>query len=317
MGKKLYEEENIRAIAEKIRELNPKTGVFPYKVADMPFGIELACQESQMSGHDEGYSEGYSVGKAAGYWEGADDGYWSGWADGYLNGEDFGYSAGYTDGKAAQYNAFWDTFQASGNRTLYQYAFTGDAWTAETFKPKYDLKPTQAYAMFMYHGYKNDINPNPITDLKGALERAGVTLDTFKCTDVKRIFYASRYITRIPTISFESCNATTEAFNGCHSLISIDKIVLRNDGTNTFSDTFKDCHALTDVTFTGVIGQNVFNVQWSPLSHDSLVSIINALQDKTGDTSGTEWVCTIGDANYAKLSSDEINIAINKGWNLV
>lgn len=313
MGKKLYEEENIRAIAEKIRELNPNTGVFPYKVADMPFGIELACQEAQLDGYDEGYDEGYRIGLE----EGFEGGWYDGWYDGYMEGEDFGYSSGYADGKSARYNVFWDVFQASGKRRLYNYAFSGDAWTEETFKPKYDLKPTQAYSMFMYHGYQRDINPHPITDLKGALERAGVTLDTSGTSDMKRIFYVSSSITMIPTISFESCENTTEAFRSCTSLVSIDKIVLKNDGTNTFSNTFRDCHALTEVGFKGVIGQNGFNVQWSPLSHASLMSIIEALQDKRSDTSGTEWVCTIGDANYAKLSSDEINIAINRGWNLV
>lgn len=224
-----------------------------------------------------------------------------------------GIDAVFETGKKAQYDAFWDTFQAKGERGIYNYAFSGDAWTEDTFKPKYDLVPSQAYSMFMYHGYQRDINPTPIIDLKGALERAGVTLDTSKSTDVKRIFYVSSSITRIPTISFESCRDTTEAFRTCTSLVSIDKIILKNDGTNTFSNTFRDCPALTEVIFDGVIGQNGLDLHWSTnLSKESIKSIIKALSPKTEGMSitlskvakeaafpGNEWDELLG-GNYGE-----------------
>ena len=50
------------------------------------------------------------------------------------------------------------------------------------------------------------------------------------------------------------------------------------------------------------------------LTHDSLMSIINALADKTG-ASGT-WKVTLGSTNLAKLTADEIAIAEGKGWTL-
>jgi hypothetical protein len=65
----------------------------------------------------------------------------------------------------------------------------------------------------------------------------------------------------------------------------------------------------------GAIGQNGFDVHWSTkLTHDSLMSIINHLSDKSSDTSGTTWTITLGTENIAKLTDDEIAIAEAKGW---
>ena len=67
----------------------------------------------------------------------------------------------------------------------------------------------------------------------------------------------------------------------------------------------------------GTININGFDFHWSTkLSHDSLMSIINALQDKTTDTSGTSWVVTLGTENLAKLSDSQKAIATQKGWSL-
>ena len=48
------------------------------------------------------------------------------------------------------------------------------------------------------------------------------------------------------------------------------------------------------------------------LTHDSLLDIINNLS-----TVSTTQTLTIGSTNLAKLSSDEITIATNKGWTIV
>lgn len=90
---------------------------------------------------------------------------------------------------------------------------------------------------------------------------------------------------------------------------------LRVTENSTYANAFRYCTNLETVNFTGVIGKNGLNLQWSTkLSHDSLMSLINCLQDKTGDTSGTSWEVTIGAENLAKLTQDERKIAENKGW---
>ena len=53
---------------------------------------------------------------------------------------------------------------------------------------------------------------------------------------------------------------------------------IRTDENTVFSETFNYCTALKNVTFEGVIGQNL-NIRWSPLSADSIRSIITHLSD--------------------------------------
>ena len=78
---------------------------------------------------------------------------------------------------------------------------------------------------------------------------------------------------------------------------------------------FNSCSALVDLNIVGTINAIGLNVSYSKLlSHDSLMSIINALADKTG-VSDT-WKVTLGATTLAKLTAEEIAIAEGKGWTL-
>ena len=80
-----------------------------------------------------------------------------------------------------------------------------------------------------------------------------------------------------------------------------------------YSGTFGGCKALENLLVHGTIGQNGFNVsQSTKLTHDSLMSIINALEAKTEGT----WTVTLGATNLAKLTDAEKAIATQKGWTL-
>ena len=69
------------------------------------------------------------------------------------------------------------------------------------------------------------------------------------------------------------------------------------------------------ITFTGLLKINGLSLNYcTNISKESLLSLIEVLEDKTGDTSGTEWVVTIGSTNKAKLTDDELLVARNKGW---
>ena len=52
------------------------------------------------------------------------------------------------------------------------------------------------------------------------------------------------------------------------------------------------------------------------LTHDSLMSIINCLKDYSDYTGTTNWVCTLGATNLAKLTDAEKAIATENGWTL-
>ena len=106
----------------------------------------------------------------------------------------------------------------------------------------------------------------------------------------------------------------SNTFNNCSNLHTIGKLTIA--ASTRLVNVFNYCSSLANIDFAGIIGTNGLNFQWSPLSHDSLMSIINALDDKSADTSGTAWTVTLGEDNLAKLTADEQKIAKDKGWNL-
>ena len=227
--------------------------------------------------------------------------YHNGCADGITQGIEIGKE----EGEQAEYDRFWDSFQDNGNQTDYNYAFSAAGWTVDTFKPKYDIVPTTSNAMF----YSNDM----AVDLVELLENAGVKLDFSKSTNISALFNSSKF-THIGIISTVSAEGLPSVFGGV-PVVTIDGLVLKDDGSQTFNTAcFQNCSRLTHMPVSGTIGQNGFNVQWSPLDHESLMSYLYALEDKTEDTSGTIWVITIGETNKAKLTDDELDVASAKGW---
>ena len=183
----------------------------------------------------------------------------------------------YEKGKKDEYDKFWDSFQNYGNRTSYQSGFAGKGWNDKTFKPKYDIAPIGNLG--------SAFQETELKDLAGALNECGVVLDTSQATTLTNLFYYSYFLITIPTIdsrgSTES-NAFSKTFSICKKLKTIEKLILKEDGSQIFSSTFSNCLELENIVIEGTIGQNGFNVQWSTkLSSESIVSIIEALSETT------------------------------------
>ena len=185
----------------------------------------------------------------------------------------------YEAGKKAELDRFWDNYQENGNKKRYDYAFGGQGWSDEVYKTiKYEIgSPSLISGMYRFN--------ETITD-------------TLKAIDCKNF---------VPLHN---------VFDGAERLKTIRSLKVYS--RNTFTSTFQYCYKLEELYIEGEIGQNGFNVQWSTkLSHDSLMRILNILEDKTGDTSGITWVVTIGEANKAKLTEAELLVAYNKGWEVM
>lgn len=111
-------------------------------------------------------------------------------------------------------------------------------------------------------------------------------------------------------------------FAGCSALSSITLIMM--DEGCAFHDTFKGCTSLTELGIypvdhmKGCISENGFDVSdCINLSANTINwNILCNLVDKTADTSGTQWVCTLGETNLGKLSISDIALATEKGWTL-
>lgn len=151
---KIYDENKISAIAEKIRE---KTGnETTYKTSEMPSGVDEV--------YDAGYGNGYGVAY------------------------NYGFEAGKEVGRQLENDALWDILQDNGNRTSYQYAFAASAltWTDETYNPKYPIVCNNAN---VYTATALFAANDKITDTKVPITIDGTRADTLfdKCYSLKRI----------------------------------------------------------------------------------------------------------------------------------
>ena len=218
---------------------------------------------------------------------------------------------GTNNGGKSFYDEFWDEFQNYGKARDYRYFFAGRGWTPTNFKPKYDIiSDSSSYILFQ--------TTRLTCSLIDVFKTQGIIFDVSKSSQLSNAFAYSG-VTELPHIDASGCNsasAIAAIFGYATNLRKIEKLTVKKN--LTYTSVFLGCEALEEVEFAGVIGQNGLSLQWSPkLTHDSLVSLINALEDKSADTSGTEWKVTIGSENLAKLTEAELQIAYNKGWDIV
>ena len=219
-----------------------------------------------------------------------------------------GDSGGYEEGYSQAESDFWDAFQQNGNRTFYEYGFCNTAF--EPLRPKHKVVPTsRTICMFEYANVKK------IEKAYFDFSKASVTSQGGSSTSG---YYATfRYCYELEEIEDVGMPAggLYNTFNRCHNLHTISILrVLENTG---FNGTFSHCFALENITIDGVIGQNGLVLSDSTkLTHDSLMSIITALKDYSTDTSGTQWVVTLGTTNLNKLTDAQKAMATQKGWTL-
>ena len=213
-----------------------------------------------------------------------------------------GIEEGVEQGRKAEYDAFWDDYQQNGERVNYNYGFYNKGWADASFKPKYNIIPTRANQMFA---------ESYISDLVGILENCGVTLDLSQATNIYMTFYWCLNLTRVPVVDTRACTNDSQTFTYLFgsdaNLISIEKLILKDDGSQPFANTFSGCYKLQEIRIEGTIGQNGFNVSpCTKLSKASITSIINALSSTTsgltvtlskvavdaafeGGSAGAEW----------------------------
>lgn len=262
MAKKIYEEETIRAIANKIRDRAEVETT--YTTAEMPNGI------------DEVYGRGYGSGYSDGTQEGFDEGLYQGKHEIYdqvepINAELEQTLYGTDTGGKSYYDEFWDAYQDNGNRGISPYQYSTPAWDESTFYPKYDLiARSNTYGCFYSFG---------VRDFVKRIKELGLVFDTSKATLIDVLFNGS-YCTTIPYVSAASAKTAINTFRSCSYLVSIEGFEVHEN--LTYSDTFTGCSLLENLTIEGTIGQNGLNLQWSTkLSYDSIKSILDALSRTT------------------------------------
>lgn len=206
----------------------------------------------------------------------------------------------YDAGKKTQEKEFWDGYINSGFR--FDYMFAGKGWTLSNFKPNKDLKNQHMNSMFQYNYMGGD--------LAATLEGLGIVLDTSITTAMSSMFHETMF-TRLPKLDLTSANTAAIVVYNCPNLVTIDEIVFSE--ANTFNtNTIRLCNKLVNLTISGVIANSGLNLSTcNALSHDSLMSVVNALKTFTD---GSTHTITFGSTNLAKLTEEEKQTIKDKGW---
>lgn len=218
------------------------------------------------------------------------------------------YEAGIEDGRKTENDTFWDRFQQEGNRQIYIQAFSYDYFDNRIFKPKYQIKPTDATQMF----YKNQV-------LSGEVEGV-INIDFANCTNFQQVFQDFNKITRLGVIDMSKATTATNAFAFCSGLVTIDKIIMSE---TTPIVGFTGVTNLKNVRFEGVIAKNI-SFKACPLTVESTISVLTHLANYT-DNAGV-YTITLNDETktamatagaLAELDGKTYDTYIaDKGWNL-
>ena len=201
---------------------------------------------------------------------GIDAVYNDGVSEGYAN----GYVQGLDEGKKDAYDEFWDIFQQNGNRIDYYRAFGGVGFNDETYKPKYDMYPKWDVSGMFCKSRMSNIYWNGEREL---------IIDFSQATNFTQTFSNAAFPT-LKTIDGRKATALTQICQSATELVEIEKLIIKDDGSQEFKLSFDYCSKLEKITFEGVIGKNI-NFQWSPLTEASIRSVIGALsRTATGQT---------------------------------
>lgn len=190
--------------------------------------------------------------------------------------------------------SFHDDYQQGGIRTDYSCAYAGTGWTKDTFKPKHNIQPTNAYMMF---------RGSAITgDLVEILDELDIILDFSKTTNTQYMFAASSF-SRIGVIDIRGSTNSIRAdslVNNCPNIEIIDKIIIDDTKTVFNNSSFLRCPNLKYIGFEGLIIDSL-NFSNSPLLTDECVQgIIDHLA-----TVATKQTLTFHADVYNKLTADQ------------
>lgn len=187
----------------------------------------------------------------------------------------------YDAGKETERRERWENILSSLRKNSWgtKFAFAGKAWTDDTFDP-----PPRMDTVLRPYNVEHFFRECAITDLKGKLEKANIVMDFSEALySGSFAYYAS--ITNFPIINLSKSNAFDTAFAYLKGENVTLPLILRSEGTQKFPNTFEQSTGLTNLTIEGgVIGNNI-DLKWSPLTQESIESVIFHLSDDaTGKT---------------------------------
>lgn len=234
----------------------------------------------------------------------------------------------YTKGKQEEYDAFWDNYQSSGNRTNYSSAFTGEGWNNTTFKPKYDIVINKCQGIGTFYNSKITGSLQDILDEQGITFTINLT-DSGSQSDANMQMFGYSSFSELPVCDFSTRTgsyALYGMFRNCPNLEKIEKIILPTSCDKYGSFPFYMCEKLKEIRFEGIIMHSINFVDGlmtnCPLSADTMQDIFNHLDINEYTGTRTITIRQVVKNNYiTKYGETEWNnnVALysNYGWTFV
>ena len=171
-----------------------------------------------------------------------------------------------------------------------------------------------------------ELNPNTsnVTDMSNMFHSCPSLkiipmLDTSNVIDMSGMFANCSSLETIPMLDTSNVKDMSWMFTDCSSLKTIP--MLDTSNVTDVNNIVGGCPSLTNLGGFKNLGKSfpttgVYTLYlYSPLTHESLMNVINNLYDIKSIGIKTVTI-DIGEANLAKLTAEEIAIATNKGWNI-
>lgn len=202
------------------------------------------------------------------------------------------------------------------------------------FIKKYGMGFTYPEVMFEYFKEYDgeripllELNPNTgnVTDMSNMFHSCPSLkiipmLDTSNVIDMSGMFANCSSLETIPMLDTSNVKDMSWMFTDCSSLKTIP--MLDTSNVTDVNNIIGGCPSLTNLGGFKNLGKSfpttgVYTLYlYSPLTHESLMNVINNLYDIKSIGIKTVTI-DIGEANLAKLTAEEIAIATNKGWNII
>lgn len=204
----------------------------------------------------------------------------------------------YEAGQEVKNRAWWDVVTANNTKTGYTYGFAYmDFSHVGGFNPPYKITAK---------GYST----NMFERVTGIDKITAEQLDVSQCTTLQYMFNSAG-IGEIELIDTRGATNLSAMLNENSATHTVGKIILKSDGSQTISNSsFYSAYGLKNITFEGVIGQNIWFNYCGGLTKASIISIVNALSSTTsgktltlptkavtnafGSTTAAEWTALVG-----------------------
>lgn len=234
---------------------------------------------------------------------------------------------------------------ATGNETIYTRAFKSKS-ELKNITLKDTSKVTDFVETFSNCRKLEKIDNIDFSSCKNAsgtfqecnnLKEINGNLNFSQCNNLSSMFSACHKLYEIGDLDLSSCTSMYNAFSYCLFLRRVGNLITPN--VQNFQSLFQNCVNLKTIesidlnsctransmfafccslqNIASISNIKISGIDFSPcinLNHASLIRILNALHDYSGET--TTYTLILGATNLAKLTEEEIAIGTSKGWTI-